>query len=207
MPQGKPQRAAGATVGRGASRGQRGGGASCSPRAGQGPGNLDFLPDVAREPHWLWLEPRVRLRGERRDSGRGSLPRSWASVSRKTRWRARCAQDGGDYAVGESPQEPQPSSASASGRQRRIDACCASLGRPFSSLSLDVPVCAMVCVGLCELRLLRALCLSGSGHFPMNTLRILPIPGATPHRDNSVRSLCPGVQHLGPGPSWLGVRR
>lgn len=128
------------------------------------------------------------------------------SVSRKTRWRARCAQGGGDHAVGESPPEPQPSSASASGTAADRG-LLSSLGRPFSSLSLGVPVWAMVWVGLCELRLLRALCLSGSGHFPMNTLRILPIPGATPHRAKSVRSLCPGVQHLGPGPSWLGVRR
>lgn len=55
----KPHWAAGATVGPGASRGQSCGGARAA--HGLGSRNLNFLPDVAGESHWLWLGPRVRV--------------------------------------------------------------------------------------------------------------------------------------------------
>ena len=77
------------------------------------------------------------------ESGHGNLTRAWASASTKTWWTGR-----------ESPGAA--TNLSASGRPRRDEDCCASLGRPFPSLSLSILMCAMVWVGLCELRFLPA---------------------------------------------------
>lgn len=59
--------------------------------------------------------------------------------------------------------------------------CCphmsaSSWGRLFSSLGRNVSVCPMVWVGLGEMRFLPASSVFGSGHFPLKSPRILPIP-------------------------------
>lgn len=91
------------------------------------------------------------------------------------------------------------------------EGCCASLGRPFSSLSRSVSGCPMVWVGLGEMRFLLALSLFGSGHFPLKAPRILSIPRPHPTKKRplgcSIWVLTPARGQKLRGPRTVTVAR
>lgn len=130
-------------------------------------------------------------------------PRSWVSAFRKT---------GGEQ---DAPRVEATTLSGAPGaaaklserlRETAADRGLLSSSDGPSSLSLGVPVWAMVWVGSrVNGGFFCALCLSGSGHFQMNTLRICRFQGPHP-TEPSLCALSRGAA-FSPGPSWLGVRR